>query len=104
MNITNLAENLGLDEEDIKELLELYVDATSSDLKELKAAVADADIQKAHSKAHSIKGASGNLGLFDFYELAKKIDDQARENRLDGLERLVRDFSGKFEKFVQEIQ
>ncbi len=86
MELEKLAQRLGLDVEDIEELLELYIETTSSDLAELKGAIEAKDAQIAHTKAHSIKGGSGNLGLENMYELAKEIDDCARVNSLDGLE------------------
>lgn len=58
MQIQNLAENLGLDVEDFNELFELYVETTSSELKELKAAIDAGDAEKVHEKAHSLKGSS----------------------------------------------
>ena len=104
MKTEELVDNLGLDLEDVKELLELYVGATSSDLKAMQDAINNNDTNIIHERAHSIKGASGNLGLTDFYELAKEIDDQARTNNLNGLETICNEFAGKFQQLVQEIE
>ncbi|MCD6273272.1 MAG: Hpt domain-containing protein [Deltaproteobacteria bacterium] len=104
MKTEDLVDNLGLDLEDVKELLELYVGATSSDLKAMQEAIDNNDADIIHERAHSIKGASGNLGLTDFYELAKEIDDQARTNKLNGLETIFNEFAGKFQQLVQEIE
>ena len=95
MKVEDLVDNLGLDLEDVKELLNLYVDATSSDLDCLREAITNNDADIIHERAHSIKGASGNLGLIDFYELAKEIDDLARANNLDGVETICNNFDGK---------
>ncbi len=103
MEVTNLAENLGLDVEDFNELFELYVETTSSELEELKAAINAGDAEKAHAKAHSIKGSSGNLGFNELYESAKAIDDLARANTLDGLETMVQELNEKYEKVVAEF-
>ncbi|MCD6562144.1 MAG: Hpt domain-containing protein [Deltaproteobacteria bacterium] len=103
MEIQKLADNLGLDLEEYTEILELYVERTSSDLKELKTALAAGDGEKVHSRSHSIKGASGNLGLQELYEQAKMIDDLARENLMEGLEPMVRDFTKTYEKLVEKL-
>ena len=103
MQIQNLAENLGLDVEDFNELFELYVETTSSELKELKAAIDAGDAEKVHEKAHSLKGSSGNLGFNELYESAKAIDDLARVNTLDGLEAMVQEFSEKYERLVEKL-
>ena len=104
MDLNKLAERLGLDVEDIRELLELYVETTTSDLAQLKGAIETKDAELAHAKAHSIKGASGNLGLDEMYELAKEIDDRARVNSLDGLEKMVQVFQKKFNSFVKDFE
>ncbi len=104
MELEKLAERLGLDVEDIRELLELYVETTTSDLAQLKGAIEATDAQLAHAKAHSIKGASGNLGLDEMYELAKEIDDRARVISLDGLEKMVQVFQKKFNSFVKDFE
>lgn len=104
MEFEKLAQSLGLDLEDIRELFELYVETTTTDLAELKGAIEANDAQLAHSKAHSIKGASGNLGLDEMYSLAKEIDDRARENSLDGLEGLIQALGQKYNRLVTEFE
>ena len=104
MELEKLAERLGLDVEDIQELLKLYVETTTSDLAELKGAIEAKNAQLAHIKAHSIKGASGNLGLDEMYNLAKEIDDSARVNSLDRLEEGIQVLEEKFNSFVKEFK
>ena len=103
MEIQNLAENVGLDVEDYNELFELYMQTTSSDLERLKSALDVGDAEKMHERAHSIKGASGSLGLTELYEAAKAIDDRAHANSLDGLEKMVQEFSEKYKKVVEDF-
>jgi len=104
MDLKKLAERLGLDVEDIRELLELYVETTTSDLAQLKRAIETKDAELAHAKAHSIKGASGNLGLDEIYELAKKIDDRARVNSLDALGEMIQVLEEKYNSLVEEFE
>ena len=104
MEAKKLAENLGLEEEEFTEIFGLYKETTSSDLKELKFAISVGDAEKAHEKAHSIKGASGNLGLNKLYETAKAIDDRAMKNSLDGLENMFHEFWESYEKLVKELE
>ncbi len=104
MELEKLAERLGLDVEDIRELLELYVETTTSDLAELKEAIEAKDARLVHEKAHSIKGSSGNLGLDEMYELAKEIDDRARGNSLDGLNEMIQALEEKFNSLVEDFE
>ncbi len=104
MDLEKLAENIGLEVEDFNEVFELYVETTSPDLEELKAALVKGDAQEVHKTAHSIKGSSGNLGLDELYELAGEIDDHARKQSLDGLEDIVRVFSEKYQELVEDFK
>ncbi len=104
MDIKELAENLELDLEEFNEIFEIYMETTSSDLQELKAALRDGDAERAHEKSHSIKGSSGNMGLDELYEIAKQIDDCARVNSLNGLEDLVKNFDERYERLVEDFE
>ena len=104
MNFDEIAKNLDLDIEDVKELLELYVETTTSDLKELKIALKEKKIEEVHKRSHSIKGSSGNLGIMEIYDIIKKIDDIACKNKFDGLDAMVEELSIKFNQLVAEIK
>jgi len=104
MGIAELAENIGLDLDEFAEIFEIYVETTSSYLEELKTALRDGDTKTAHEKSHSIKGATGNLGLEELYELAREIDDRVREDSMNGVEDMVNTFQEKYEKLVEDFE
>jgi HPt (histidine-containing phosphotransfer) domain-containing protein len=104
VKISEVAENLGMEVDEIRELLELYVDTTRDDLAQLQAAVKANDMTKAHEKSHSIKGSSGNLTLTELYELAKDIDDSIRSNNIDGIESKIETFSLIFNAQAKEFE
>lgn len=83
MDFKERAEKLGLEEEEYSELLGLFIETGISDLEKLKNAIEGRDAEQAANVAHSLKGASGNLGLSDFYEIAKKIELDARNGNLE---------------------
>ena len=85
MNFRELAENLGLEEEEYLELIELFIETGMSDLDKLQSAIEEGNPEKAANAAHSIKGAASNLGLMEVYEVAKKIEKQTRNDRLEGI-------------------
>jgi histidine phosphotransfer protein HptB len=84
MKMREMAENIGLDEQDFLELAGLFLDTSRGDLKQLKAASLSEDYPKVVSSAHSIKGASANLGFMDIYGIVKEVEAQAKNNSLDG--------------------
>ena len=83
MDFKALAGNLGLEEEEYMELIELFVERSMSDLEKLEDAIKSGNADEAADAAHSMKGAAGNLGIMDFYESAAKIEMEAREGRLE---------------------
>jgi HPt (histidine-containing phosphotransfer) domain-containing protein len=100
MDIKKLAENLGLDEDEYVELIELFVETGMSDLDKLLSAVKEKDPEKAAGAAHSIKGAAGNLGLMDLYEAATEMEEDARNGILDGVAESVREIRTKLEQMI----
>ena len=85
MNIKELAENLGLEEDEYLELFELFLDTGMADIEKLRSAIEEGNAEEAARAAHSLKGASGNLGLMEIYDVALKSEEEARNNSLDGL-------------------
>ena len=83
MDFRELAENLGLEEEEYLELIGLFIETGISDLDKLQSATEEGDAEKTANAAHSLKGVAGSLGLMDLYEVAKKIEKQARNDRLE---------------------
>ncbi len=83
MVLKELAENLGLEEDEYKELVELFVDTSREDLEVLNSAVAEGNHGVAMERAHSIKGAAGNLGFMEIYETARVVEEKGKEKRFD---------------------
>jgi HPt (histidine-containing phosphotransfer) domain-containing protein len=84
MNFNEMAENIGLDEQDFREMAELFVSVGVTDLDKLRDACASRDCQGVVMSAHSLKGASANLGFTEIYEIAKRVEAEARAQKLDG--------------------
>ena len=104
MVIGELAEKIGLQVEEFKEIFEIYLETTASSLKELDDALTVGDAAKVHQKAHSLKGSSANLHLNQLFELAEEIDNHASKNILNGVETLVQEFREKYEKLVEDFE
>jgi HPt (histidine-containing phosphotransfer) domain-containing protein len=78
MDFKKLAEDIGLDEDDFLEIVDLFIETTPSDLSRLESATDEGHVQNVIETAHSIKGASGNLGFQDMYTMARDIEMNAR--------------------------
>ena len=82
MKVAELAARVDLTPEEIAEILELFLDTSSKNLGSLRAALQEKDRLKILSYAHSIKGAAGNLGLTEIYEIAREMERNAANHNL----------------------
>lgn len=85
MNFQELADNLGLEVDEYRELIELFIDTGATDFQTIQEALAGGNSEQVMRSAHTIKGAAGNLGLMDVSETAKNIEDCASNNQLDSI-------------------
>lgn len=78
MDVRTLAEELGLEEEDVRRLVLTFLDSTEQDLVLLGQAFSDQDAETLRATAHHIKGAAGNLELSEITKAALAIEEKAR--------------------------
>jgi HPt (histidine-containing phosphotransfer) domain-containing protein len=100
MNFIELAENLGLEEDEFRELVELFIETGTADFKKIETAMAERDADQVMRSAHTIKGAAGNLGLTEISDLSKLIEENASNNALDGLDQTVSTLRAQFESIT----
>jgi len=100
MDFEILAQRLGLDVEEYKELIELFIETGGNDLKELEDALMNNDALTVVERSHSLKGASGNLGLTEIYEVAKEIENRSRDNNLEEIENSVKAIKQYFKNII----
>jgi len=84
MNLKGLAEKLDFDVDDLVEMLDTFVEATSSDLGQMNEAMEMDALPQVARSAHSIKGAAVSFGLEEVYEPAMLIESNARRGISDG--------------------
>ena len=102
MNIKELGENIGLDEEEYIEMLAIFIESGSEDIEKLENAIKEGSSEKAHQASHSLKGSSGNMGLDALFKLAKAVDDKVRDGVMDGIESMLKEIRQEHEKIIQE--
>ncbi len=95
MDFQELASRLGIDEEDFMELVELYVTTTRSDIAKIKKGLEENSSADAAAASHSIKGAAGNLGFDEMFELAKDMEMQAKTGNLTGFDAMIADLEAE---------
>jgi HPt (histidine-containing phosphotransfer) domain-containing protein len=97
MNFQELADNLGLEVDEYRELIELFIDTGAADFQTIQEALAGGNSEQVMRSAHTIKGAAGNLGLMDVSETAKNIEDCAGKKQLDSIRTAVQILKTQFD-------
>lgn len=103
MDIKELAENIGLDEDEYLELLELFLETTESNLNKLKSGVDASDAQQVVEASHTIKGSAANLGLEEIAEVAKGVEHNARQSSLEGAAEAVTNIKEYCGRITEEL-
>lgn len=100
MNFKALGSNLGLEEDEFMELVELFIKTADDDIQKIKTAWAHGNAEKVAEAAHSLKGSSGNLGFLNISEVARDAEKRGKENDINKLERLT----DSLEQMLSEIK
>jgi histidine phosphotransfer protein HptB len=95
MDFKQLAENVGLEENEYIELIELFIDISAADMTKLESAVEKENALEAEQAAHSLKGASASLGLMDIADIARLIEQNARKNSIQDDTQLIANLKDK---------
>ena len=76
-------EQMGDDEDFLAEMLKLHQQTSITDLEKIKQAIQAGNKDAAREAAHSIKGASANLGLVAMQRTAEEMESASRDGNLD---------------------
>ncbi len=104
MNFKELGERIGLEEDEYRELVELFLETGLADYERLKTAFDAGDAQQVARSAHTINGAAGNMGIISVHEMAKKVELAAGDNQLDSVSADVEALKGLFGEIAQLVQ
>jgi len=104
MNFKALGEKIGLEEDEYRELVELFMETGMADYDRLKVAFEAGDAQQVARRAHTIQGAAGNMGIMNVHEVAKRIELAAGENQLGSVAGEVDSLKGLFDEIARFVQ
>lgn len=85
-------------------LVNTFVQDSAVRVSDLREAFARKDADAVRKSAHSLKGASANLGLIFLAEECRKMEEAAREGRLDGQEARLLLIQQEQERAVQLLR
>ncbi|MBC8199751.1 MAG: Hpt domain-containing protein [Desulfobacterales bacterium] len=89
------------DTEFLKELADLFNADYPQKLAEISRAIEEKDFKAIDKTAHSLKGASGNLGLTRVYELAFEIEKMGKAENIEGIDKIYQELEKELERFKE---
>ncbi|MBF0232437.1 MAG: Hpt domain-containing protein, partial [Desulfamplus sp.] len=89
MDFKKMASEIGIEEEDFIELAEMLVDVSLNDLANFEEGIESGNLKNAAMSAHSIKGASANLGFKDVTSAAAELEKSAKSEELSQIEKYI---------------
>ena len=104
MNFKALGEKIGLEEDEYRELVELFLETGMADHDRLTCAFDAGDAQQVARSAHTIQGAAGNMGIMNVHDVAKQIELAAVENQLGSISGEVDSLKGLFDEIARFVQ
>jgi len=99
MDLKDLAERLGLAENEYMDLVRLFIDTSAAELENLKSAILNRSQADALSVAHSLKGAALSMKLREFSETATAMETAIRNSQWPAAEKL----SGQFSELLADL-
>ena len=82
-------ENMGGDEGLFKEVLVIYQGEASRKMSDLHTAIEESDSEGIRFAAHSLKGASANIGAVTVQKIASEIEIAGRDKQISAVTELV---------------
>jgi HPt (histidine-containing phosphotransfer) domain-containing protein len=89
------------DTEFLKELADLFNADYPQKLAGISRAIEEKDFEVLDKTAHSLKGASGNLGLTRVYELAFEIEKMGKTKNIEGIDKIYQELEKELERFKE---
>jgi HPt (histidine-containing phosphotransfer) domain-containing protein len=103
MNLKALAKNSEMEEDEFREIVELFITSTQSDLTRLQSALAKGSVREVAIAAHSIKGSAGMIGMMEIYEVAKRVEMRAHEGSVEGTEKAIEEIGEELNLVVKTL-
>ena len=101
---TRLEDMVGGDEAFILELLQLFLESTGGDVQALADASKTQEYSHVAHRAHTIKGASGNIGADKLMSVAGRLEQHAKTEQGRVLDPMIAEVVATYDQTVHAIQ
>lgn len=100
--LTSLVEDT--DAEFVNELIDTYLEDSPHQIAEMQRALAQHSIENFRRAAHTLKSNSANFGAGSLSEMAKELEDMAKEDNLEGATEKLTTFEAAYAQVAVELK
>lgn len=90
--------------DDLKPILNTYLDLTPKLIEQIRQAIAQQDAADLKRHAHTLKGSSANLGAIAIPALSVQLEDMGRHNQLANADALFSQVEQAYAQLEQALQ
>jgi len=98
VDMERLVSVMGDDPQEVREILDLYLEQMEKNLKSLSAAVKSGDAGEINLIAHNCHGSSANCGIISVVAPLRELERMGRENQLSGAPQCLADVEREFDR------
>ncbi|MBS1250276.1 MAG: hypothetical protein MAG431_01869 [Chloroflexi bacterium] len=88
----------------IGDLIDTLLDSGKSQMKAIKEALAEGDLETVKLKAHTLKGSSGNMGARELSDTCSEMEKRAEKGELRGARALQDTLFSDFEQAMLALK
>ncbi len=91
-------------DDSLGDFIETYLQNSPKLLQNINQALTEADLDSIFQNAHQLKGGSGSIGAMRVFQIAKQLEEDAREGSSEGLDDLFASLQSAYEKVAVELK
>ncbi len=103
LDLEHTLENLGGDNELLREIMDFFVELVPQQIEDLAAAVQAGDVATVGLQAHGMKGGAGNVGAVRVAATARELEMLAKQGSLSGAAELVQQLRDDFRELHEVL-
>jgi signal transduction histidine kinase/DNA-binding response OmpR family regulator/HPt (histidine-containing phosphotransfer) domain-containing protein len=88
----------------VRGMIKSFLDDVPSKLDSLRSSAAEHEAPRLRASAHALKGAAMNVGAIGVADCAKRIEEAAKENAFDDIDRLLENLSVSLETAIEQLK
>jgi len=88
----------------LSSFIETYLDNSPKLLAAMKGAIPAGDLEAVVHNAHQLKGGSGSIGGMRVFQLAKELEEDARQAKKDNFARVFAELEAAYGMLAEELK